>query len=253
MARHSSSAPTVTTNCGGSETDYLEGGKGNDVFEDRGGYNIILGGQGYDSINLQGSLTQYNVANDGNTLYIRDSKGAFTIARDIEALTEKVTDYGWYKLNTPQTFNVTVNGLEHPNGGVVKYANSINGTADNNILMADLHNTWLFGKDGNDVLISIGKDNTKFVGGNGDDNLVSWVGGDSTFIFEGSFGNDIIHDFKASDKLNFIGVEGATENLDYRSFSKEVHNNTVLTFGDNSVTLVGVALDSLSSASVIIA
>ncbi|RMT58836.1 hypothetical protein ALP29_00928 [Pseudomonas syringae pv. avii] len=253
---------------GGNGTDYLEGGRGNDVFEDRGGYNIILGGQGYDSMNLQGSLSQFEVAYDSaqdggaNTLYIRDGKGGISLLRGVETLTtqEMVSKHFYFlvfksfkigeNLETV-THDVTDGGLRSGND-LKAYQHSVNGDDGTNKLKASAGGDWLFGKMGNDELSST-KANVTFVGGGGDDILISNGGGSNTFLFDGVFGNDKIHNFKAADKLNFIGVEGVTDNFDYRSFAKEVNGDTVLTFGESTVALVGVSLDSLSSSSVVIA
>jgi hypothetical protein len=253
---------------GGSGTDYLEGGQGNDVFEDRGGYNIILGGQGHDSMNLQGSLSQFEVAYDSaqdggaNTLYIRDDKGGISLLRGVETLTtqEMVSKHfyvlWWKSFKTGENLetvkhDVTDGGLR--SGDDLKaYQHSVNGDDGTNKLKASASGDWLFGKMGNDELSST-KANVTFVGGGGDDILISNGGGSNTFLFDGIFGNDKIHNFKAADTLNFIGVEGVTDNFDYRSFAKEVNGDTVLTFGESTVALVGVSLDSLSSSSVVIA
>lgn len=253
---------------GGNGTDYLEGGWGNDVFEDRGGYNIILGGQGQDSMNLQGSFSQFEVAYDSaqdggaNTLYIRDGKGGISLLRGVETLTtQEMVSKHFYFLGLKSfkigenletvTHDVTDGGLR--SGDDLKaYQHSVNGDDGTNKLKASASGDWLFGKMGNDELSSTKADVT-FLGGGGNDILISNGGGSNTFLFDGVFGNDKIHNFKAADKLNFIGVEGVTDNFDYRSFAKEVNGDTVLTFGESTVALVGVSLDSLSSSSVVIA
>lgn len=243
---------------GSSGTDYLEGGKGDDIFEDRGGYNIILGGQGHNSMNLQGALSRYEVAydsakdglNDGpNTLYVRDSQGAISILKDIGTLVTQEANWLWGTHSVER--DVTVDGLRTGND-IQSYAHSINGNASNNNLTATNNGDWLFGKGGNDVLSS-NKANVTFVGGSGNDVLNSQGGGINTFVFDGAFGHDQIHGFRASDNLKFIGVQGVVDNVDYRHFASEVGNNTVLKFGDSSVTLVGVGLDSLSSSAAFIA
>lgn len=246
---------------GSSGADFLEGGKGNDIFEDRGGHNIILGGEGHNSMNLQGSLSQFKVAydsakdglNDGpNTLYIRDDKGAISILSDIATLnTQEPNSWLFFGWKDTIKRDVTVDGLRTGNT-LTSYEHSINGNASNNHLTATTNGDWLFGKAGNDLLSSH-KSNTVFVGGDGNDVLNSQGGGVNTFLFNADFGHDQIFGFHAADNLKFIGVHGVREDVNYRSFATEVGNDTVLQFGDSSVTLVGVGLDSLSSAGVVIA
>lgn len=247
---------------GSGGTDYLEGGKGDDVFEDRGGYNIILGGQGYNSMNLQGSLSQFEVAydsakdglNDGpNTLYIRDEKGAISILRDIATLNTQETTYyvGFIPWTHTVKREVTVDGLR-TDSAMIAYEPSLNGNSSSNHLTATSKGDWLFGKGGDDILSS-NKADVTFVGGSGNDVIISQGGGANIFLFDGNFGHDQIFDFHATDTLKFVGVHGVADNFDYRHFAAEVNNNTVLNFGDSSVTLVGVGLDSLSSSGVAIA
>lgn len=246
---------------GSAGTDYLEGGKGDDIFEDRGGYNIVLGGEGHNSMNLLGSVNQYDIAydnagksaNDGlGTLYVRDSEGAISILRDIGALNTQ--DYSYFYgislgISTVKR-EVTADGLRTGNS-LVAYERSLSGNASENFLLAKFDGEWLFGKGGDDILSSANK-NVTLVGGTGNDILISGSG-TNNFLFDGDFGNDLILNFGAADKLTFIGVQGAVGDVDYRAFTTEAGDNTVLKFGDSSVTLLGVGLDSLSSSNVVIA
>ncbi|AJO77940.1 calcium-binding protein [Pseudomonas sp. MRSN 12121] len=243
---------------GGAGNDYLEGGGGNDVFQTGGGYNMVLGGQGSNTLDLRGSLSQFQLAydsakddlNDGpNTLYVRDGLGGISVLSDIDTLTSQETT--WIFFNKTVSHDVTVDGLRTGNE-MTAYQHSVNGNAQENQLAATIDGDWLFGKNGNDVLSS-DKANVTFVGGNGNDTLNSQGGGNNTFLFHGNFGQDQVFGFHASDNLKFIGVGAAADNPDYRDFASEVDNNTVFHFGENSVTLVGVGLDSLSSYGVTIA
>ncbi|MNG91944.1 hypothetical protein D3C85_1463380 [compost metagenome] len=91
-----------------------------------------------------------------------------------------------------------------------------------------------------------------FVGGAGNDVLVSG-GGRDTFLFSGHFGQDQVQGFGADDRLVFMGVDGGTAQADFRQHLNQVGNDTVLHFGTDSVTLVGVSADSLGAAQVVIA
>lgn len=56
-------------------------------------------------------------------------------------------------------------------------------------------------------------------------------------MFSGHFGTDRVIGYQTTDKLLFKDVEGST---DLRDHAKVVGADTVLTFGADSVTLVGV-------------
>jgi hypothetical protein len=59
--------------------------------------------------------------------------------------------------------------------------------------------------------------------------------------------------YQANDKLVFLGVQGVAPNDDFRAHATAVGQDTLLTFGSDSVTLVGVGLDSLSGSAIVIA
>jgi len=59
--------------------------------------------------------------------------------------------------------------------------------------------------------------------------------------------------YTANDKLVFLGVQGVLPGDDFRAHATAVGQDTVLKFGADSVTLVGVALNSLSGDGIVIA
>lgn len=118
-------------------------------------------------------------------------------------------------------------------------------------LKAHAGGDWLFGLEGNDHLLG-GAGNDVFVGGAGNDLLESGGGAD-TFLFHGAFGQDRVVGYTADDKLVFLGVQGVLPGDDFRAHASAVGQDTVLTFGGDSVTLVGVALGSLSADGIVIA
>ena len=71
--------------------------------------------------------------------------------------------------------------------------------------------------------------------------------GHNTFLFSGQFGNDRVIGYQTTDKLVFNNVAGST---DYRDHVKVVGADTVISFGTDSVTLVGVS--SLSGEGIVI-
>ena len=236
---------------GGQGTDYLEGRDGNDTFRDGGGYNILLGGKGNNVLELQASSKTVEFANDGaGTLYLRDANGGISITRDIGSIVSKEPGFLWGLFKDDVTHSVTANGLVTGNN-VTAYASSVKGGAGADTLKAQATGDWLFGLDGNDQLIG-GKGNDVFVGGAGND-LMESGGGVDTFLFSGAFGQDRVVGYQANDKLVFLGVQGVAPTDDFRAHATTVGHDTVLTLGGDSVTLVGVGLDSLSGSGIVIA
>ena len=230
---------------GGRGNDFLEGRDGNDTFRDSGGYNIILGGKGINTLDLQQSLNRVDVVNDGQgTLYLRDSHGGITMARDISLLVSD--EPGWLGLSKSVSHRVADDGL-WAGTSRTDYTHSVNAGPT---LKAGEQGHWLLGQGGNDHLIgSAGND--VFIGGAGNDLLES-VGGTNTFIFSGHFGHDTVLGYQPADSLVFLGVEGGHE-AHYRAHATASGQDTVLSFGSDSVTLVGVGLASLAGADIVIA
>ncbi|KPU54021.1 lipoyl synthase [Pseudomonas fluorescens] len=236
---------------GGKGNDYLEGRDGNDTFRDAGGYNVLLGGKGHNVLDLQQSVKNFDFANDGaGNLYIRDANGGISITRDIGSIMSKEPGFLWGLVKNDVTHSVTANGLADGNQ-LTRYESSITGGMGNDTLKAQAVGDWLFGLDGDDHLIG-GKGNDVLIGGAGNDLLESG-GGIDTFLFSGAFGHDRVLGYQANDKLVFLGVQGVTPDDDFQAHATVVGQDTVLTFGNDSVTLVGVGLDSLSGAGIVIA
>ncbi|WP_273820716.1 polyurethane esterase [Pseudomonas asplenii] len=230
---------------GGRGNDYLEGGGGDDRFRDDGGYNIILGGKGHNTLDLQKPLDSVEIANDGQgTLYLRDAQGGITIARDIGTLVSSEPHLVF--LSRDVAHKVADQSLS---GG--QYVASQVGGAGADTLTATASGEWLLGNGGNDHLIGAAKGGNLFIGGAGND-LMEARGGGNTFLFNGAFGQDRISGFQSSDKLVFMGYAD-TQGHNVLEHAKVVGNDTVLSFGADSVTLVGVGLDTLKGASVVIA
>ncbi|WP_445493497.1 polyurethane esterase [Photorhabdus sp. SF281] len=253
--KHTGSTFIIGTNSndlikGGKGNDYLEGLNGNDIFRDDGGFNMIAGGKGHNTIDLQKSLKGAEIAYDkAGTLYLRDAHGDITIATDISTIRSKEST--WLFLTKTVDSQVRADGL-HSNQGVKQYANSVTGNDGNDTLTSKTSGSWLFGLEGDDTLIGFGNNNV-FVGGEGNDVLKS-QGNNNTFLFSGDFGQDIVYGYNKTDKLVFLGTEGSSdEKSSYLDHAKMVDNNLVFTFGQNSVTLVGVSMDSLFADNIILA
>ena len=89
-------------------------------------------------------------------------------------------------------------------------------------------------------------------GGFGDDTMIGGAGAD-TFEFYDDFGDDIISDFtRGSDLLKFLDK---SESLIARELitSADVGSNLVLTLGDSSLTLTGLAGTTFDDSFLVIA
>lgn len=234
---------------GGAGNDFLEGRAGDDLFRDDGGFNILLGGQGHNTFDLQKPLQNFSFANDGDgTLYVRDAYGGISMTRDIGALVSKESGSMWSSKEI--TWTVTGKGLA--NGAeLTQYNHSLNGGALGDTLKATADGDWLFGLGGGDHLFS-DKAHVTFVGGAGND-VMNAVGGSNTFLFSGAFGFDSIHGYQGSDKLVFMGVQGAGQGYDYKQHAAQSGADTVLKIGDYAVTLIGVGVANLSDSSFVFA
>ncbi len=231
---------------GGAGNDFIEGRDGNDRFRDDGGYNILLGGKGSNTLELQKPLQNFSVANDGDgTLYVRDAYGGISMTRDIGALVGKESGSWWSTQDV--TYNVTANGLFNGTE-LTHYNHSLNGDAYGNSLAASVDGDWLFGNAGDDLLRS-DKSHVTFVGGTGDD-VMHATGDQNTFLFSGAFGFDAINGYQGNDKLVFMGIQGAGQGYDYKQHASQSGHDTVLKVGDFAITLVGVGLDSLSASGI---
>jgi len=235
---------------GGAGNDFIEGRDGDDRFCDDGGFNILLGGKGSNTFELQKPLQNFSIANDGDgTLYVKDAYGGISMTRDIGALVSKESGSWWGSKDV--TYSVTDNGLLNGNQ-LTYYSHSLNGDAYGNLLAAGAEGDWLFGNGGDDVLRS-DKGLVTFVGGAGNDVMHSTGNGGNTFLFSGAFGFDAINGYQGSDKLVFMGVEGAGQGYDYRQHAFQSGEDTLLKIGDFSVTLVGVGLENLSTSGFVFA
>jgi Ca2+-binding RTX toxin-like protein len=95
--------------------------------------------------------------------------------------------------------------------------------------------TFIIGSAGND-LIQGGKGADFIEAGKGNDTIRD-SSGHNTFLFSGQFGQDRIIGYQPTDKLVFTDVQSSG---DYRDHAKVVGGDTVISFGGDSVTLVGV-------------
>lgn len=120
------------------------------------------------------------------------------------------------------------------------------GTAGDDEMEGEEGNDYLLGNAGDDTLDG-GAGNDRIVGGTGNDSITGGAGNDlmaggtghDVFIFDGSSGNDTITDFNPlEDRIEFDGVDMSEVSMSY----DPVTGNTIMTFGENSITFTGVNL-----------
>nr|AAF66684.1 polyurethanase lipase A [Pseudomonas fluorescens] len=150
----------------------------------------------------------------------------------------RILDSGFYEQMTRDS-TVIVANLSDP-ARATTWVQDLNRNAE-----AHKGNTFIIGSDGDDF-IKGGRGADFIEGGKGNDTIRD-SSGHNTFLFSGQFGNDRVIGYQATDKLVFNDVAGST---DYRDHVKVVGGDTVIGFGTDSVTLVGVS--SLSGEGIVI-
>ena len=204
---------------GGSGNDVLTGLSGDDQLQGGSGDDLMLGGSGDDTLK-GGSGADRLVAGDGDDAL---SGGA-----------ENDILYG----------NSGDDMLDGGSGDDLLSAGS-----GDDVLHGGAGNDKLFGEAGDDMLTG-GAGNDVLSGGAGDD-ILRGGSGEDLFIFNGGGGNDIILDFHTDDdtlriakNINGLDVNSAA---DVAALATEDGDSTVLTFGQDTVTLVGVSVDDLQA------
>ncbi|MEM1046979.1 MAG: calcium-binding protein, partial [Pseudomonadota bacterium] len=211
---------------GNAQNNVLIGGDGDDVLHPFGGTDFVDGGNGTDTLLLngfgKGQIVDMNAGTAGNA----DGTGGL---------------------------NTFVN-IENVNGSSVA-GDQIIGDAGDNVLNGLGGDDILIGGEGNDSLI--GGDNVdraradaegdnadRLDGGAGNDLLTGGLGGD-TFVFNlETVSHDTVTDFEdGTDLLDVTGFGFSEAELqDVIDAAVEVNGSTVLTFAaDNTVTLEGIA------------
>ncbi|WP_430442545.1 calcium-binding protein [Shinella sp.] len=194
---------------GGNHSDALYGEQGNDTIFGDDGNDIAYGGVGNDLLN-GGAGHDFLYGGSGNDTL----KGG--VGNDLLK---------------------GANGDDVLNGGGGH--DELYGGAGRDKLSGGIGNDELFGNKGNDALFGgAGKDALN--GGLGDDELSGGLGID-TFIFGKKEGDDIIRDFEAN--RDTIQLNGQTYTA-----AEDANGNAVLELsGGGSVTLLGIALEDVSS------
>jgi Ca2+-binding RTX toxin-like protein len=239
---------------GGKNNDYLCGGAGDDTFKDHSGYNIIYGGEGSNTwlTECVASDLSFSRDNDGN-VYFKFSNGDITKTEDIQFVGADHTLFSFFGLNfnINETYHVTDYGLEGTFSRY-SYANSYYAEAENNFSISSTGNgSWLFSGE-NDSIIHVAGNDNNIISGTGSDTM-HLAGSDNTLLFYGDFGNDTVYNLSANDSLVFMASQDIADNDSYLNHLTFVDNNALLTYGESSVTLVGVNADMLAEMHIAVA
>lgn len=237
---------------GNDGNDYLEGFSGNDTFAPGGCYNIVAGGDGDNSLYLDGSLVDYQTVFHNDILYVKDSDGGITQAQGVNAVSAD-EHYGFFNLGTEHVdYSRGDTGFvsSNPSHTDFSYASSKSVEDAGGILTLD-DEQWGFGSSHDDIITTGLAGGETIVGGGGND-IINSQGGDNDFLFNGDFGSAVIHDFDQTDQLIFTGLKDIL-GKDFSDFATQVNDNVDVTFGDNNVELVGVSLNELNNDQFVLA
>lgn len=118
----------------------------------------------------------------------------------------------------------------------------VDGGSGDDSIMGGSGDDTLMGGDGNDVIVGGDGNNyyddDRIDGGRGDDTM-SGAGGSDVFVFNRASGDDVITDFDPNnDTFEFQGIHEGDE----LTVTTDDDGNTVVHFGDATVTLQGVSL-----------
>ena len=126
-------------------------------------------------------------------------------------------------------------------------ADEIYGNQDNDILYGNQDNDFIHGGQGDDVIYG-GQGNDTVNGGKGDDGLFGNLG-DDYFVFNASFGHDVIYDFRNGADVIVFSTDVFSDFATVQSHTTAVLNGALIT--DNAgdtLLIVGVTPASLTSA-----
>jgi Ca2+-binding RTX toxin-like protein len=191
---------------GNAQSNTIRGGNGADVLDGGLGNDLMIGGGGDD---------------------------AYWINAAADNMVETVSGgVDWvYSTSTSHFLRLNVENFRQMSGNAV----TVNGNALGNRLEGNAGNDILNGFGGNDVLL----------GGGGNDTMNGGVGTD-TFVFAAAgFGNDRINGFDANavggqDLLDISGMGINAGNFAASVLIQDLGNNTLVTIGTDTITLVGV-------------
>ena len=219
---------------GGDGDDSLLGMDGNDAIDGQGGNDQMIGGIGNDSFvinSISDVAAEFNGITEGiDTVYAHID---YTLGGSIEQL-------------------ILVEGTAAVNGA---------GDSNDNVVIGNSAANTLYGNDGGDTLYGFANDDV-LVGGNGNDIIDSGTGNDNIsgnadadlFKFAAGDGFDLVNDFSAAEGDQLVISSALAADLAaFIAAGTTVSGSAVYSFGGGTqtITLSGVAHDSLVAADVI--
>lgn len=246
IAAHTVQVETELTIDYGTTTDYVDGSA------------LTFDGLG----NITGGTVQ-GIAQEANGTFTYAMAGCSVVATDFWAATQTAvtTDDAavFAAMLTGQDFILLANFSDRFDSGAGRDliygrggADRIDAGADDDIVLSGTGSDRVAGGTGSDILFGdVGND--KLDGGDGRDFLAGEKGGDQLsggkgndfFVFSRHGGSDILTDFVAADDQIIIR-SGALSMADVTI--QKVGSDTVISFADVSITLLGVARNMVSSA-----
>jgi Ca2+-binding RTX toxin-like protein len=255
---------------GGGGDDKIDGFGGNDILSGQGGNDTITGGAGADRIyggdgddtlegfgQFSGDLGPWssddgeNHLTGGNGADKITGAGGFDTAH-YEGSTEGVTVF----LGQGDTSGWAHGG--EAEGDLLKSIEGLVGSQHDDLLVGNERDNRLDGRAGDDTLsghegndtLSGGFGADVLIGGSGNDTLTGGGGADR-FVFgaDNSGGQDTITDFNegAGDKIDMRGFEGV-DSFEDLTITTDKDGNTVVSYGDQSITLKDVAPEDLDGS-----
>lgn len=184
------------------------------VFDGLGNDTVILGA-GNDFLRVGSGADVYDGGPDRDYIDYFFSEGGVNIDLALDTASG-----GWAEDDTVRNFE------------------DIGGSRDyDDVLLGDAVANFMRGYGGNDILNGRG----------GDDELGGGRGND-TFVYLDGFGNDIIRDFRADeDILDFSDLSALNSFADVMAAAEQVGANTVITVGENSITLNNLDMSELDA------
>lgn len=232
---------------GGDGNDELRGEQGNDRLFGQLGNDSLFGGDGNDVLDGNAGFDRLEGGDGNDTL-----RGAFNADTLLGGDGDDLLNGGE---GPGQLFGQ--NGNDSLLGG--NGNDSLEGGAGNDTLIGFAGFDTLTGGSGNDLID--GRFNADILsGGGGFDTLIGGAGSDTLsggtnwdiFQFDNGFGQDTILDFDVAnlfERIDLSGVSNITsfQDLVDQHLGQDSDGNAVITDGANSITLIGVDFNSLSS------